>query len=164
MPTAHLFIMGFWRDSFEAQTDRMSAADAQSVLLDKIRAVQEKMSPGYASYETAWINPPRGEPPLPSNDDPLAGVKGLLREIENLLTPGSGSFWKLQLSQRRRGARRVPSAISEDILRAYGGELALEDHARPKKAIIGDFAREYGLTDAAVREIIRRKEGKKRKR
>jgi len=36
MPTEQIFVMGLWRDSFEAQTDRMSAADAQSVLLNKV--------------------------------------------------------------------------------------------------------------------------------
>jgi hypothetical protein len=135
----------------------MSATDAQSVLLDKIRAVT-----GSASFETAWIHAPK-EAPSRSNDDPLANAIILLREIEDLLSP-EGGFWKLQLGQRRTGERRVPSAVTEDILRAYGGELALEDDPRPKKVIIGDLAKEYGLTDGAVREIIRRASGKKPKR
>lgn len=169
MPTHQLFIMGLWRDSFEAQTDRMSPADAQSVLLDRVRAAQEKISPGSTSSTPGWVNAPKGES-LQPNDDPLAGVGVLLREIENLLAPRSQSFWRLQLGQRRRGARVVPSAITEDILRVYEGELALEHHpteperARPKKVIIGDLAKEYGLTDATVRGIIRRASGKKTKR
>jgi hypothetical protein len=164
MSTARLLVMGFWRDSFEAQTDRMSATDAQGVLLDRIRATQEEISPGSRSIRTAWINAPKESPPLPPNDNPLANALVLLREIEDLLSPGSKGFWKLQLGQRRTGERKVPSAITEDILRAYGGELALEDHPRPKKVIIGDLAKEYGLTDAAVRETIRRAHGKKPKR
>jgi hypothetical protein len=88
----------------------------------------------------------------------------LLREIEFMLSPGSRSYWKLQLGQRRTGQRRVPSAIAEDILGRYEGELFLEDHPRPKKTIIGDLANEYGLSDGAIREIIRRAHGKKPKR
>src|SRR5262249_51751931 len=156
---------GLWRDSFEAQTDRMSAADAQSMLLNKIRAAREKISPGITSHVPLWIFSTKNAwSPLRPSDNPLTDVQGLLYEIEDLLTPASGSFWKLQLGQRRRGKRQVPSAIAEDIFVAYGGELALEEHPRSKKIIIGDLAKEYGLTDAAVREIIRRASGKKRRK
>jgi hypothetical protein len=159
----NLFIMGFRRDSFEGQTDRMSAADAQSVLIHKIRAAQETISSGSTSYTDMWIVAPPEESSRPPKD-PLATVAVLLREIEGLLSPKGKGFWKLQLGQRRRGERKVPSVISDDIRRLYEGELALEDHPRPKKVIIGDIAKQYGLTDAAVREIIRRVRGKKTKR
>jgi hypothetical protein len=149
--------MGLWRDSFEAQTDRMSATDAQGVLLDMVRAAREKLSPGVTSLAPAWIGAPEGETLRPS-DDPLADVSVLLAEIEELLKPGKRGFWKLQLGQRQRGKRIVPSAIANDIFRAYGGELNLEENPRPKKVIIGDIAKEYGLTDETVRQIIRRME------
>jgi hypothetical protein len=141
----------------------MPAADAQSVLVDKIRAAQETISPGSTSCTDMWTVAPPEEPSRPPKD-PLASVVILFREIEGLLSPKGGGFWKLQLGQRRRGERKVPSVISDDICRQYEGELALEDHPRPKKVIIGDIAKEYGLTDAAVREIIRRERGKKTKR
>lgn len=111
--------MGLWRDSFEAQTGRMSAADAQSVLLDMVRTAVEKLSPGATSLAIAWSRSKGGEALHPSpSDDPLADVMVLLRQIEALLKPGKRGFWKLQLGQRRRGKRVVPSAITEDIVTA----------------------------------------------
>jgi len=138
---------------FEEQSDELSAADAQHELLKLVRNEVERA---------------RRIPPLVDEDDrPVPGFVSVLWEIECMLNPKGGSFWKLELKQRRRGKRRVPAATAESICvdHHFRVEELYEQKTRaPHKTTIGELAKEYGMTDMAIREIIRRKSGKKRKR
>jgi hypothetical protein len=118
---------------FEAQTDQMQAADAQAELLKLICFTR---STGRLAEVALW-------------------------QIEDMLDPRKNSFWRLELKQRRRGARRkIPSVVAEDIEIKFA--IAISE-GFSKKAAIGKLAQEYGISDAAVRGILRRyTESKKR--
>ena len=109
-------------------------------------------------------NPVNRPAPEPFNE--LTGVVyvalRLLADIEMMLDPDVVSFWKLNLKQRRRGERRVPLAIAEEIYDTYeaertlGGTRPCFGPKRSDKTIIGELAYEYGLPDTTIRGIIRR--------
>jgi len=139
--------------SFEAQSDRLTASDAQRELLKRVRFQRER---------SCRI------PQLVDEDNkPVPNFTTVLSEIEDMLSLTSGSFWKLELKQRRQGKRTVPAAISEDIYAGYhlrARELYEQGAPAPKKTAIGELAREYGVPDTTIREIVRRAGGKKPKR
>jgi len=141
--------------SFEAQTDRMSASDAQAELMRVISAVWEEDT-GPA-------------------DSPLSSM---CCDILEMLRPTGESFWRLEVKQRRRGKRKVPAVVAAEIVLAYRREIERGKSGfmhldgtpvkypppRPKKVIIADLAQRHGFSDAAIREIIRRAGGKKPRR
>jgi hypothetical protein len=86
----------------------------------------------------------------------------VLEEIEAMLDPKGRGIWRLHLKQRRTGKRTVPAAIAESIYDNYAGARCYETET-PIKVIIGRLAQEYGVSDAAIREIVRRRHGKKPK-
>jgi hypothetical protein len=138
--------------SFEAQTDGLAATEAQGELLRLVRDERER-----ASAIRLWDE--RGKQVL--------GFTIVLWEIEDMLNPKGHSFWRLEIKQRRRGKRTVPAAVTEDILNSYEvrvHELYEAGAPSPKKTALGELAKEYGVSDTTIREIVRRAQGKKPKR
>jgi hypothetical protein len=137
--------------SWEAKSDRSS--DAQRELLERVRFERKRSS--------------RISRLVDEDDKPVLGFTTVLWEIEDMLSPTSRSFWKLELKQRRRGKRTVPPEIAEDICSHYrlrAKELYEQGAPAPKKTAIGELAKEYGRPDTTIREIIRRATRKKPRR
>ena len=138
--------------SFEAQTDRLTATEAQGELLRRVRGERERASAIRLFDE---------------RDKRVLGFRVVLWEIEDMLDPKGHSFWRLEIKQRRRGKRTVPAAITEDIVSSYEvrvHELYEAGAPSPKKTALGELAKEYGCSDTTIREIVRRAKGKKPKR
>jgi hypothetical protein len=152
--------------SFEAQSDTMAAADAQLELQKLVHETgQTARNHLSALFEfrnsDTVVCSPREVTNLLSN------INIVLVEIERMLHVKGGHFWRLELRQRRRGKRTVPLAVTEDIWVDYQLMLAGEagDCQEPisGKAAIGKLAQLHGVSDTAIREIIRRASGKKPK-
>jgi hypothetical protein len=155
----------------------MRDVDACAELLKRVRAIREEIG---APHEETWIvdyeetkdgyrkiNQATQCPPKQISVEQLFRTSFVawraLQEIEEMLDPNNRSFWKLHLKQRRRGGHTVPLAIAASIYSDYGDARCVEPKT-PIKAIIGKLADEYGVSDAAIKEIVRRKHGKKAKR
>src|SRR5262245_19265712 len=164
------------RDSFEMQTDRMKDVDANAELLKRVRAIREVIGVPHeivaiVEAETTkdgykWLSRVTRDPPKPISVEELFKASfvawRVLQEIEEMLSPDKRSFWRLHLKQRYAGKRTVPSAIAADIYGRYGDARCFEPET-PIKAVIGRLAAEYDLPDTTIREIVRRKHGKKPK-
>jgi hypothetical protein len=119
--------------AFEETTDILTANQAQNELLKLVRSERVRESV-------------------------------VLWEIERMLDPKGRSFWKLELKQRRRGKHRIPLVIIEDIVNHYHlrvNELRKLGATAPIKIAVGELAEEYKMSDAAIRELVRRTMGKK---
>jgi len=164
------------RDSFEMQTDRMKDVDACAELLKRVRAIREVIGTPHersATVETevtkdgyGKINQVTWDAPKQISVEELFKASfvawRVLQEIEEMLSSDKQNFWRLHLKQRYPGKRTVPSAIAADIYGHYGDARCFEPET-PIKAVIGRLAAEYDLPDTTIREIVRRKHGKKPK-
>jgi hypothetical protein len=164
------------KDSFEAQTDQMSAADAHTELLTRVAIVRQVIGRQFETQlivntETTkdgftWMRDVQcvDNPEIPPDELYAAAFAAwrVLWEIEWMLDPGKKDFWKLHLKQRRRGKRKVPLAIANDIYGAYGEARCFEPETL-SKTVIGRLAAEYDVSDNAIREVVRRMHGKKPK-
>jgi len=137
----------YFLGAFEAETDMMSALDARRELLKLVRDERERAQ--------------RIRPFFHENNELAADFVSVLLTIERLLDTNNDSFWKLELKQRRRGKRTVGAAASDHICTEYWSFVLA---GTPKKAAIGKLAKDFGVTDTAIREVIRRASGKKPKR
>jgi len=81
--------------------------------------------------------------------------------VADMLDPKGFTYWKLELRQRRRGKRTVGSEEAHLISESYRMRI---ECGTPKKTIIGELAKQSGVPDTTIREIIRRATGKKSKR
>jgi hypothetical protein len=151
--------------SFEAQSDRMAAADAQLELLKLVHETgQIVRNQLHALFE--FRNSDTVVCSVREEDGLLRSINSVLVEIEWMLAVKGASFWRLELKQRRRGKRMVPLAVAEEIWTEYQLMLGAGDYQEPisSKAAMGRLAQEHGVSDTAIREIIRRASGKKPKR
>jgi hypothetical protein len=165
------------KDSFELQSGQMADVDAHAELLKRVRTVRGMVGVPHelvADIETETTKDGYNKiirvtqkPSKPISIEELFKASFLawrvLQEIEAMLDPNDRrGFWRLYLKQRRTGKRTVPAAIVESIYSDYAGARCYETET-PIKVIIGRLAQEYGVSDAAIREIVRRKHGKKSK-
>jgi hypothetical protein len=155
----------------------MRDVDACAELLKRVRAIREEIGAPHemtvvVDYEETKdgyrkINQTTQCPPKRVSAEQLFRASFVawlaLREIEEMLDPANRSFWRLHLKQRRRGGHTVPLAIAASIYSDYGDARCVEPKT-PIKTIIGKLADEYGVSDTAIKEIVRRKHGKKPKR
>jgi hypothetical protein len=90
-------------------------------------------------------------------------LRGFNNAITNLfselLAPGGHEDWKLILKQSRRGARRKGDPLE---LIAHFYHRFVEEHG--ERGAVKRFAKEFGMTPAAVRSALRREAGTHDKR
>jgi hypothetical protein len=144
----------------------MSASDAQ---LELLKMVHEMGQVVRDHLHTLWEFRNSGTVVCDVQEQArlLDNINIVLSQIGDMLQPKDGVFWKLKLGQRHPGKRTVPAAIAEDIHANYHlrtAELYEAGAPAPKKTAIGELAKEYGTSDKAIREIVRRATGKKTKR
>jgi hypothetical protein len=163
-------------DGFEMQTDGMSAGDAQTELLSRVRTAHtvvalSQKNEFFINYETTrdGIRVIREATPIEKPEMAPAEMREapfvawrLLGEIEEMLDREKNSFWRLHLKQRRTGEQKIPLAVLSDIYEGYTNSR-LSEPETPKKVIIGQLAQKYGVTDTTMRGIIRRAGDKQRR-
>src|SRR5262249_3057278 len=133
-----------YMDSFEVQTDRMSATDAHTELLTRVRTIREEMH-DYSEQITLEEADGTVRKVRVMREELFHAACSVLWEIEDMLEPKGPSFWRLpELRQRRRGKRTVPLAIANAIYHYYGGTRCFEPET-PSKAVMGELAEKWGL-------------------
>ena len=107
--------------------------------------------------------------------DPKLAQKALLlrlRDVEeeafniiaDMIDPAGQSYWRLELKRRGGRMNKAPTAEQQLLAKSYEWRLKhlkKEGRPSPEKTARGEIAAYLGMTDEAVRAIIRRAQGRK---